>query len=122
MGDVVVAVATGHAPRHRRLLDLLLRALGEGEALPFRDRVGILEELLRTVAVRSPAMHRALGAMWHEEGADRPALRSLLRTMLADPAGRMATWELLVKSGVPESALWEIHQDVLHPGGSGPGA
>ncbi|MFB4263488.1 NACHT domain-containing protein [Nonomuraea sp. GTA35] len=122
MGDVVVAVATGHAPRHRRLLDLLLRALGEGEALPFRDRVGILEELLRTVAVRSPAMHRALGAMWHEEGADRAALRSLLRTMLADPAGRMATWELLVKSGVPESALWEIHQDVLHPGGSGPGA
>ncbi|UBU17684.1 NACHT domain-containing protein [Nonomuraea gerenzanensis] len=117
MGDVVVAVATGHAPRHRRLLDLLLRALGEGRALPFRDRVGILEELLRTVAVRSPAMHQALGAMWHEEGADRAAIKPLLRSMLADPADRMATWEQLVKSGVPESALWEIHQDVLHPDG-----
>ncbi|MCF6471377.1 hypothetical protein FAF44_23720 [Nonomuraea sp. MG754425] len=116
MGDVVVAVATGHAPRHRKLLDLLLRALGEGEALPFRERVRILEELLRTVAVRSPAMHQALGAMWHEDGADRAALRPLLRLMLADPADRMATWEQLVKAGIPETALWEIHHNALHRG------
>ncbi|MEV0612296.1 hypothetical protein AB0I81_03160 [Nonomuraea sp. NPDC050404] len=113
MGDVVVAVATGHSPRHRRLLDLLLRALGEGQALPFGDRVGILEELLRTVAVRSPAMHRALGAMWREEGADRAGLRPLLQAMLADPADRMATWEQLVKAGIPETALWEIHQSIV---------
>ncbi|MEV4068438.1 NACHT domain-containing protein [Nonomuraea fuscirosea] len=116
MGDVVVAVATGHAPRHRRLLDLLLRALGEGRALPYADRVGILEELLRTVAVRSPAMHKALGAMWNEEGADRAGLRPLLQALLADPAGRMETWEQLVKAGIPETALWEIHQNALMPG------
>ncbi|WP_043617115.1 NACHT domain-containing protein [Nonomuraea candida] len=116
MGDVVVAVATGHAPRHRRLLDLLLLALGEGRALSFRDRADILEELLRTVSVRSPAMHRALGAMWREEGADRAALRPLLRAMLADPADRVATWEQLVKAGIPETALWEIQQSTLPPG------
>lgn len=116
MGDVVVAVATGHAPRHRRLLDLLLRALGEGRALPYRDRVAILEELLRTVAVRSPAMHRALGAMWCEEGADRAGLRPLLHALLADPAERVATWEQLVKAGIPESALWEIHQNAVIEG------
>ncbi|MEV4177393.1 hypothetical protein [Nonomuraea sp. NPDC049709] len=115
MGDVVVAVATGHAPRHRRLLDLLLRALGEGHALPYRDRAAILQELLRTVAVRSPAMHQALGAMWHEEGADRAELRPLLHALLADPADRMATWEQLVKAGIPETALWEIHQSALMP-------
>ncbi|MFB9629536.1 hypothetical protein, partial [Nonomuraea helvata] len=83
MGDVVVAVATGHSPRHRRLLDLLVRALGEGRFLPYRDRLAILEELVRTVAVRSPAMHRALGAMWAEDGADHAQLRPLLRAMLA---------------------------------------
>ncbi|MFB9631961.1 NACHT domain-containing protein, partial [Nonomuraea helvata] len=83
MGDVVVAVVTGHSPRHRRLLDLLVRALGEGRFLPYRDRLAILEELVRTVAVRSPAMHRALGAMWAEDGADHAQLRPLLRAMLA---------------------------------------
>ncbi|MEV0236712.1 hypothetical protein [Nonomuraea sp. NPDC050786] len=108
MGDVVVAVATGHTPRHRRLLDLLLRALGEGRFLPYRDRLAILEELVRTVAVRSPAMHRALGAMWAEDGADHAELRPLLQAMLADPADRMGTWEQLVKAGIPETALWEI--------------
>ncbi|GAA3261444.1 hypothetical protein [Nonomuraea helvata] len=108
MGDVVVAVVTGHSPRHRRLLDLLVRALGEGRFLPYRDRLAILEELVRTVAVRSPAMHRALGAMWAEDGADHAQLRPLLRAMLADPADRMGTWELLVKAGIPETALWEI--------------
>ncbi|MEV0383585.1 hypothetical protein [Nonomuraea sp. NPDC050643] len=116
LGDVVVAVATGHTPRHRRLLDLLLRSLGEGRALPFRERAGILAELLRTVAVRSPAMHQALGAMWNEEGADRSELRPLLHALLADPADRMATWEQLVKAGIPEPALWEIHQSALMPG------
>jgi hypothetical protein len=115
MGDAVVAVATGHTPHHRRLLDLLLRALGEGHALPRRDRVAILEELLRTAAVRSPAMHRALGAMWAESGAGHAELRPLLRAMLADPADRRATWEQLVKAGIPETALWEIHQDVREP-------
>ncbi|MEV4115004.1 hypothetical protein [Nonomuraea sp. NPDC049695] len=108
MGDVVVAVATGHTPRHRRLLDLLMRALGEGRFLPYRDRLAILEELVRTVAVRSPAMHRALGAMWAEDGSDHAELRPLLRAMLADPADRMGTWEQLVKAGIPETALWEI--------------
>ncbi|MBF8190825.1 hypothetical protein ITP53_34990 [Nonomuraea sp. K274] len=112
MGDVVVAVATGHTPRHRRLLDLLLRALGEGRALPFRDRVGILEELVHTVGVRSPAMHGALGAMWAEEGADHGALRPLLRAMLADPADRMGTWDQLVKAGIPETALWDLQHDI----------
>ncbi|MGP3919432.1 NACHT domain-containing protein [Nonomuraea sp. 10N515B] len=115
MGDVVVAVATGHSPRHRRLLDLLLRALGEGRALPFRDRVGILEELLRTAAVRSPAMHQALGALWAEPGADHAALRPLLQALLADPAGRMATWEQLVKAGIPETELWDLYDDVREP-------
>ncbi|MFI7701317.1 hypothetical protein [Nonomuraea sp. NPDC049480] len=115
MGDAVVAVATGHSPHHRRLLDLLLRALGEGRALPFRERVAILEELLRTAAVRSPAMHRAIGAMWAEDGADHAALRPLLRAMLADPADRMATWEQLVKAGVPETVLWDIHEGVTEP-------
>ncbi|SEH03340.1 ATPase family associated with various cellular activities (AAA) [Nonomuraea solani] len=111
MGDVVVAVATGHAPRHRRLLDLLLRSLGEGHALPYGERATLMEELLRTAGVRSPAMHRALGAMWAEEGADRARLRPMLEAMLADPADRMATWEQLVRAGIPESALWEIrHQ------------
>ncbi|MEV1175608.1 hypothetical protein [Nonomuraea sp. NPDC049784] len=108
MGDVVVAVATGHTPRHRRLLDLLVRALGEGRFLPYRDRLAILEELVRTVAVRSPAMHRALGAMWAEDGADHAELRPLLQAMLADPADRTGTWEQLVKAGIPETALWEI--------------
>ncbi|WP_433444320.1 NACHT domain-containing protein [Nonomuraea sp. CA-141351] len=108
MGDVVVAVATGHTPRHRRLLDLLVRALGEGRFLSYRDRLAILEELVRTVAVRSPAMHRALGAMWAEDGADHAELRPLLQAMLADPADRMGTWEQLVKAGIPETALWEI--------------
>ncbi|MER6005215.1 hypothetical protein ABT120_42180 [Nonomuraea angiospora] len=108
MGDVVVAVATGHSARHRRLLDLLVAALGEGRFLPYRDRLAILDELVRTVAVRSPAMHRALGAMWTEEGADHTELRPLLRAMLADPADRVGTWEQLVKAGVPETALWEI--------------
>ncbi|MEW9550889.1 NACHT domain-containing NTPase [Nonomuraea sp. NPDC050783] len=110
MGDAVVAVATGQGPRHRRLLDLLLRALGEGRALPFRDRAAILEELVRTAAVRSPAMYQALGALWAEGGADHARLRPLLRAMLADPRDRMATWELLVKAGIPETALWEIQQ------------
>ncbi|MEQ4722703.1 hypothetical protein [Nonomuraea sp. B19D2] len=108
MGDVVVAVATGHTPRHRRLLDLLVRSLGEGRFLPYRDRLAILDELVRTVAVRSPAMHRALGALWAEDGADHAELRPLLRAMLADPADRMGTWEQLVKAGIPETALWEI--------------
>ncbi|MFI7640069.1 NACHT domain-containing protein [Nonomuraea sp. NPDC049400] len=108
MGDVVVAVATGHTPRHRRLLDLLVRSLGEGRFLPYRDRLAILDELVRTVAVRSPAMHRALGAMWAEDGADHAELRPLLRAMLADPADRIGTWEQLVKAGIPETALWEI--------------
>ncbi|GAA3600567.1 hypothetical protein GCM10022419_100890 [Nonomuraea rosea] len=111
MGDVVVAVATGHTPRHRRLLDLLLGALGEGRDLPYRDRVGLVGELLRTVAVRSPAMHRALGALWAEEGADHAELRPLLAAMLADPGDRRATWEQLVKAGIPETALLEIHQN-----------
>ncbi|MEV5555210.1 hypothetical protein AB0L44_16285 [Nonomuraea wenchangensis] len=111
MGDAVVAVATGYGPRHRRLLDLLLRALGEGRPLPFRDRVGILEELLRTAAVRSPAVHQALGALWAEGGADHARLRPLLRAVLADPRERRAAWELLVKAGIPETALWEIQQD-----------
>jgi hypothetical protein len=115
MGDAVVAVATGHTPRHRRLLDLLLRALGEGRALPYRDRVAILEELLRTAAVRSPAMHQALGAMWAESGAGHAELRPLLRAVLADPADRMAAWEQLVKAGVPETALWDIQQGVTEP-------
>ncbi|RVX40576.1 hypothetical protein EDD27_2991 [Nonomuraea polychroma] len=115
MGDVVVAVATGQSPRHRRLLDLLLRALGEGRALPYRDRVAILEELLRTAAVRSPAMQQALGALWTEPGADHNELRPLLRAVLADPAGRMATWEQLVKAGVPETELWDLHEDVREP-------
>ncbi|MFG1705671.1 NACHT domain-containing protein [Nonomuraea sp. M3C6] len=110
LGDVVVAVATGHTPRHRRLLDLLLGALGEGRNLPYRDRVGILEELVRTVAVRSPAMHRALGAMWREDGADHAELRPLLHAMLADPVDRMGTWDQLVKAGVPETVLLELHQ------------
>ncbi|MEO3868088.1 AAA family ATPase [Nonomuraea sp. B12E4] len=110
LGDVVVAVATGHTPRHRRLLDLLLRALGEGRNLPYRDRVGILEELARTVAVRSPALYRAVGAMWTEDGADHEVLRPLLHVLLADPVDRMATWEQLVKAGVPETVLWELHQ------------
>ncbi|TMR98505.1 NACHT domain-containing protein [Nonomuraea basaltis] len=110
LGDVVAAVATGHGPRHRRLLDLLLRALGEGRTLPYRDRVGILEELLRTVGVRSPAMYRAAGAMWAESGADHAELRPLLHAMLADPADRRAAWEQLVKAGIPETALWDIHQ------------
>ncbi|KAB8194499.1 NACHT domain-containing protein [Nonomuraea phyllanthi] len=108
MGDVVVAVATGHAPGHRRLLDQLLRAVGEGRFLPYRERLAILEELVRTVAVRSPAMHRALGAMWAEDGADPAELRPLLQAMLADPADRMGTWEQLVRAGIPETALWEI--------------
>ncbi|MET7338444.1 hypothetical protein [Nonomuraea sp. NPDC005650] len=108
MGDVVVAVATGHTAQHRRLLDLLVEALGEGRFLPYRDRLAILDELVRTVAVRSPAMHRALGAMWAEDGADHAELRPLLRAMLADPADRVGTWEQLVKAGVPETALWEI--------------
>ncbi|MGN9844045.1 NACHT N-terminal helical domain 7-containing protein [Nonomuraea sp. H19] len=115
MGDVVAAVATGHTPRHRRLLDLLLRALGEGRGLPYRDRVAILEELLRTVADRSPAMHRALGAMWTEEGADHAGLRPLLRLMLADPADRRGTWEQLVKAGIPETVLWDLHQTAGSP-------
>ncbi|TMR21143.1 hypothetical protein ETD86_16285 [Nonomuraea turkmeniaca] len=115
MGDVVVAVATGHSPHHRRLLDLLLRALGEGRALPYRDRVAIIEELLRTAAVRSPAMHQAAGALWAEPGADHAELRPLLRAMLADPAGRKATWEQLVKAGIPETELWDIHEDVREP-------
>ncbi|MEU6717164.1 hypothetical protein ABZ897_37365 [Nonomuraea sp. NPDC046802] len=110
MGDVVVAVATGHSPRHRRLLDLLLGALGEGRAPAYRDRVAILEELVRTVAVRSPALHRALGALWNEEGADHAGLRPLLLTLLADPTDRMATWDQLVKSGIPETVLWEIKE------------
>ncbi len=71
---------------------------------------------MRTVAVRSPAMHQALGAMWNEEGADRAGLRPLLQALLADPAGRMETWEQLVKAGIPETALWEIHQNALLPG------
>ncbi|MFI7612299.1 NACHT domain-containing protein [Nonomuraea terrae] len=116
MGDVVVAVATGHTPRHRRLLDLLLRAVGEGRSLPYRERAGILEELLRTAGVRTPALHRALGALWREEGADRAELRPLLEALLADPADRLSTWDQLVKAGIPESALWEIHQDALLPG------
>ncbi|MGW2149329.1 NACHT domain-containing protein [Nonomuraea bangladeshensis] len=111
MGDAVVAVATGHGPRHRRLLDLLLRALGEGRPLPYRDRLAILEELLRTAAVRSPAVHQALGALWAEGGADHARLRPLLRAVLADPRERRAAWELLVKAGIPETALWEIQQD-----------
>ncbi|HEX4818330.1 MAG TPA: hypothetical protein VFV66_36795 [Nonomuraea sp.] len=115
MGDVAVAVATGHTPGQRRLLDLLLRALGEGRALPYRDRVAILEELLRTAAVRSPALHRAVGALWAESGADHDDLRPLLRAMLADPAGRMATWEQLVKAGVPETELWDLQQDARLP-------
>ncbi|GAB2924048.1 NACHT domain-containing protein [Nonomuraea fastidiosa] len=116
MGDVVTAIATGHDSRHRRLLDLLLRALGAGEALPFGQRVALIEELLRTAGVRSPALYRALGALWYEEGADRTVLRPLLRTLLDDPADRMATWEQLVKAGIPESALWEIQQAALLQG------
>ncbi|WP_188193409.1 NACHT domain-containing protein [Nonomuraea sp. SYSU D8015] len=115
MGDAVVAVATGHTPHHRRLLDLLLQAVGEGRALPYRDRVALLEELLRTAAVRSPAMHRALGAMWAENDAGHAELRPLLRALLADPAERMATWEQLVKAGIPETELWDVHQDVRAP-------
>ncbi|SPL87354.1 unnamed protein product [[Actinomadura] parvosata subsp. kistnae] len=36
---------------------------------------------------------------------------------------RMTTWEQLVKSGIPETALWEIHQNTPPPPppGSGPG-
>ncbi|MEO3890970.1 hypothetical protein [Nonomuraea sp. B5E05] len=111
MGDVVVAVATGHTPRHRRLLDLLLRALGEGRGLPYRERVRILDELVRTVAVRSPALHQALGAMWAEDGDGHAELRPLLRAVLADPVDRMGAWNALVKAGVPEMALWEIQQN-----------
>lgn len=110
MGDVVVAVATGHTPRHRRLLDLLMLAVGEGRSLHHRDRVAILEELVRTAAVSSPAVHRAVGAMWREEGADHAGLRPLLHLMLADPAGRLATWEHLVKAGVPEEVLLQLRQ------------
>ncbi|NRQ33546.1 AAA family ATPase [Nonomuraea sp. NN258] len=111
MGDVVAAVATGHAPRHRRLLDLLLRALGEGAELPPRERVGLLGELVTTAAVRSPAMCQAVGALWTRGGAAQDDLRPVLHALLADPGERMATWELLVKSGIPEDVLWEIHQD-----------
>ncbi|MFC4116174.1 NACHT domain-containing protein [Nonomuraea zeae] len=117
MGDVVVAVATGHTPRHRRLLDLLLSALGKGRDLPFGDRAGLVGELLRTVGVRSPAMHRALGALWAEEGADHAELRPLLAVMLADPGDRRATWEQLVKAGIPEAALLEIHRNTGRAGG-----
>jgi hypothetical protein len=53
-------------------------------------------------------MHRALGAMWTEDGADHAELRPLLRAMLADPGDRVGTWEQLVKAGIPETALWEI--------------
>ncbi|MGW0809709.1 NACHT domain-containing protein [Nonomuraea sp. NPDC002799] len=112
MGDVVVAVATGHTPRHRRLLDLLLRALGEGRALPYRDRAGILEELVHAVGARSPAVHQALGAMWAEEDADHALLRPLLKAMLADATDRMATWDQLVKAGIPDTVLWEIQEGV----------
>ncbi|SDI38933.1 NACHT domain-containing protein [Nonomuraea jiangxiensis] len=118
LGDVVVAVATGHTPRHRRLLDLLLGALGEGRNLPYRDRAGILEELARTVAVRSPALYRAAGAMWTEEGADHAELRPLLHALLADPVDRMAAWEQLVRAGVPETVLWDLHQST-EPGPRG---
>ncbi|NUP02291.1 MAG: hypothetical protein HOV96_25555 [Nonomuraea sp.] len=110
MGDVVAAVATGHAARHRRLLDLLMLAVGEGRAMRFRDRVAVLRELVATAAVRSPAMHRAVGAMWREDGSDHDELRPLLRLMLDDPADRLATWEQLVKAGVPEEELWQLRQ------------
>lgn len=116
MGDVVVAVATGQAPHHRRLLDLLVRAVGEGRSLPYPERAGILEELLRAGSVRTPAIYAALGGLWRDEDGDREELRPLLEAMLADPADRMATWDQLVKAGIPESALWEIHQDALLPG------
>ncbi|MEU1728762.1 hypothetical protein [Nonomuraea sp. NPDC005692] len=110
MGDVIVAAATGHAPRHRRLLDLLMLAVGEGRALRFHDRVAVLRELVETAAVRSPAVHRALGALWRADGADHAELRPLLGLVLADPTERVATWEQLVKAGVPEEELWQIRQ------------
>ncbi|MER7499186.1 hypothetical protein AB0L05_26555 [Nonomuraea pusilla] len=108
MGDVV-AVATGRAPRQRRLLDLLLRSLAEGRDLPYHERVALLGELLRAGAA-SPAAHRALAALWTREGADRAALRPLLRLLLSDPAERAATWEDLLRAGMREEDLWEADQ------------
>lgn len=85
--DAIAAVTAFRTLEHRRLLDLVLRALAlEGSAIPFKDRAGLLGGLAG-------------------DGVDPALWRPLLESMFFE---RSDSWELLLRAGVPEAAMREV--------------